>query len=149
MDGASGAASPGQPDALCLFDDACRFCSGSIQLVLKLDRQGVIRLVPLNSPYGQHLAGRHGLDPQDPSTFLFFDRGRALAASDAILALVARLPWPWPWLGFLRWLPRSWRDGTYAFVARHRYRILGRTAACMVPTPEQRNRFIDEIPPPA
>ena len=69
--------------------------------------------------------------------------GRALERSDAVLAIAARLPFPWPLLGAFRVLPQGLRDLAYRFVARRRYRWVGRRESCMVPTPALRDRFID------
>lgn len=134
------------PDALWLFDGVCNFCSGSVRAILKLDRRGVIRFTPLQSPYGRQLAVEYGLDPDAPSTFVFFDHGRPLERSAAILALLARLPAPWRWARIAGVLPRGWRDGAYDWLAANRYRLLGRAEACMVPTPEVRARFLLDIP---
>lgn len=134
-------------DGLMVFDGVCNFCSGTVQLVLRLDRRGTIRFTPLQSPFGRRLAARYGLDVADPETFLVFQGGRALEASDAALALAARLPAPVSWLRGLRVIPRAWRDGAYLWLARRRYRILGKRDACMVPSPAQRARFIFNPPP--
>jgi predicted DCC family thiol-disulfide oxidoreductase YuxK len=101
-------------DGLWLFDGVCTFCSGSVQTALRLDRKGVLRFTPLQSPFGRAIAGRYGLDLENPDSFLFFDR---------------------------------WRDAAYLLLARNRYRLLGKKDACMVPTPQQRARFILEPPP--
>jgi predicted DCC family thiol-disulfide oxidoreductase YuxK len=39
-------------------------------------------------------------------------------------------------------VPQGIRDAAYRFVARHRYKLFGRSEQCFVPTPEQRARFI-------
>jgi len=135
------------PDGLMVFDGLCNFCSAQVQLILRIDRTGAIRFTSIQSPYGRHLAERFGLDPDDPSTFLFFDRGRPLEMSDAVLATARRLPRPWRWLAVLGILPRPVRDAAYRLVARNRYRLLGRRDACMVPSPHQRSRFVEDIPP--
>ena len=44
-------------------------------------------------------------------------------------------------------MPRVLRDPVYDFVARHRYRWFGRRDACLIPTPELRNRFLDSGEP--
>jgi len=134
-------------DGLWVFDGVCNFCSGSVQIALRLDRQGVIRFTPLQSPFGQAIAAKHGLDLENPDSFLFFDRGRPLEASDAVLALAGRLGAPWSWAGVLRIVPRRWRDAAYLLLAHNRYRLMGKKEVCMVPTPEQRARFI--LDPPA
>jgi predicted DCC family thiol-disulfide oxidoreductase YuxK len=135
---------PAEPDALWVFDGVCNFCSGSVQTVLRLDREGVIRFTPLQSAYGRVLAERAGLDPDQPASFLFFDHGRALERSDAIFALLARLPAPWRWLTVLRVVPATWRDRAYDWLAANRYRLMGRRETCMVPSPETRARFVME-----
>lgn len=135
-----------EPDGLWLFDGVCNLCSGSVLTILRLDPAGAIRFTPIQSPYGRMLAAAAGLDPDTPQTFLFFDQGRALGRSDAIVALLARLSAPWRWLGAVRFVPRSWRDRAYDWVATNRYRIWGRKDACMVPSPEVRARFLIEPP---
>ncbi len=134
------------PDGLWVFDGVCNFCSGSVRLALALDRNETLRFTPLQSPYGQLLARKAGLDPDAPNTFVFFDHGRALGASDAVLALAARPPAPWRWATILRFVPRPLRDGAYGWIARNRYRLMGRRKSCMIPTPEVRARFILEPP---
>src|SRR5580704_8556608 len=102
------------PDGLMLFDGMCHFCSASVNLALALDRRGVIRFCPMQSAYGQALARRHGLDPDDPMTFVFFDHGIPKLRSTGALALAARLPTPWRQLAAAAGVvPRAWRDGLY------------------------------------
>ena len=134
-------------DGLWLFDGVCNFCSGSVQVVLRLDRRGVIRFTPLQSPFGRAIAAKHGLDLENPDSFLFFDQGRALEASEAVLALARRLGPPWSAFAIFAIIPRRWRDAAYGVLARNRYRLLGKRATCMVPSAEQRARFILDPPP--
>lgn len=140
------AASAQEPDGLMVFDGLCNFCSAQVQWLLRLDRNGVIRFSAIQSPYGQYLAERFGIDSSDPSTFLFFANGRPLQESDAVVAVLGRLPRPWRWLRVIQVIPGSWRDAGYRWLARNRYRLFGRRESCMVPSPEARARFIDDIP---
>lgn len=131
-----------EPDGLWLFDGVCNVCTGSVQAVLRLDRKGVIRFTPIQSPYGRELAVAHGIDPDTPESFLFLVHGRALAKTEAIGALLRRLDPPWRWLAFIDRLPRGPADAAYDWIARNRYRLMGRKDRCMVPTPAQRSRFV-------
>lgn len=137
----------GDLDGLWLFDGVCNFCSGSVASILRLDRRGAIRFVPLQSAYGRRLCVGAGLDPDDPQSFLFFDRGRPLERSAAILALLDWLPAPWRWARVLAIAPEPWRDRAYDWLARNRYRLFGRKDVCMVPPAAVRARFI--LDPPA
>lgn len=138
----------GAPDGLMLFDGLCNFCSTSVNLALALDRRGVIRFCPIQSPYGRALALEHGLDPDDPSTFVFFDAGAPKLRSAGALALASRLPAPWRQLaGAASLIPLAWRDGLYDWIAANRYRLFGRRSACRMPTPAERARFVTELDP--
>ena len=136
----------GEPDGLMLFDGLCHFCSASVNLALALDRRGALRFCPIQSAYGQALARRHGLDPDDPTTFVFFDQGRPITRSSGALALAARLPAPWRWASVLRAIPGSWRDGVYDWIAAHRYRLFGRRTVCRLQSEAERSRFVTEPP---
>jgi predicted DCC family thiol-disulfide oxidoreductase YuxK len=133
------------PDGLMLFDGLCNVCSASVNLALALDRRGVIRFCPIQSAYGRALARRHGLDPDDPATFVFFDAGAPKFRSAGALALAARLPAPWRWARILSGVPRAWRDGVYDWIAANRYRLFGRRAVCRLPTEAERARFVTEL----
>ena len=45
------------------------------------------------------------------------------------------------WAG--RIVPAFVRDAVYDWVARHRHQLIRRGKACLLPTPEQRERFVD------
>ncbi|AZS23116.1 MULTISPECIES: thiol-disulfide oxidoreductase DCC family protein [unclassified Caulobacter] len=130
------------PDALMLFDGVCHLCDGVVRTVLRLDRQGVIRFTSVQSPFGRRLAIAHGLDPDAPESFLFFDSGRPLRKTAAVAALLRRLPAPWRHVAWIERLPRALTDRAYDWIAANRYQIFGKSDHCHVPAPEQRARFL-------
>ena len=129
------------PHSLMLFDGVCHLCDGTVRTVLALDRDGAIRFTPIQSPRGRRLAEAHGLDPDAPESFLFFDQGRPLRRTAAVAALLRRLPAPWRWLAIVDRLPKGPADAVYDWIAANRYRLFGKSDRCMVPTPEQLGRF--------
>lgn len=137
---------PDEPDALVVFDGVCNLCSTTVRTIVALDPDGRIRFTPVQSPYGRLLCGRAGVDPDAPATFLFFDHGRPLTASDAALAISARLPGPWRAAQVLTLVPRGLRDAVYDVVARNRYRIFGRRETCMRPDAAIAARFVEDVP---
>jgi len=130
------------PDGLMLFDGVCPLCDGAVRTVIRCDKRGAIRFATLQAPFGRALARDHGLDPDAPQSFLFFDGGRALTKSAAVAALLRRLDAPWRWLALIDRLPRSPMDAIYDRIAANRYRLFGRRERCRLPTPEQRARFV-------
>lgn len=124
-----------------LYDGVCVLCSGGVNYTLRHERDKAIRFVAIQSPEGRELAIRHGIEPDDPQSFLFIENGRALAKSDGVLALVAHLNGPARLLLAGHLLPKGLRDWLYDRVARNRYRIFGRKHSCEMPAPMQRHRF--------
>jgi predicted DCC family thiol-disulfide oxidoreductase YuxK len=124
-----------------LYDGVCVLCSAGVRYALKHERDHAIRFVAIQSCEGRELAGRHGIDPDDPASFLFIERGRALAKSDGVLALARHLDGPARLLSVAWIMPPAIRDWFYDRLARNRYRIFGRKTACEVPPPSHRHRF--------
>ena len=131
--------------AIIFFDGVCNLCNGVVQFIIRHDAAGYFRFAPLQSAAARQLLAAHGhaLPPAgpDPDSVLLLEDGRVYAHSAAVLRMARHLP-GWRWLTAGRLLPRTWRDALYRFVARHRYRWFGRQAACMVPTPDLRARFL-------
>lgn len=125
-----------------VFDGVCALCSGWVRFLLRHDRESRYRFAAMQTQAGRALLVAHGLDPDDPSSFLLIDGERAWKDSDAIRRVVGGLGGVWRIAELLALLPRGLRDRVYRLVARNRYRWFGRTQTCFLPTPEQRARFI-------
>ena len=132
---------PGEPDGLILFDGVCVFCSRWVRFVIDRDTQRRFRFVAIQSEAGRALAMRYGIDADTPQTNAVILDGRIWFKSDAALAVLSALP-STRGLGMLRAVPTPLRNPIYDLIAQNRYRIFGRTDACMVPSAEDRDRFI-------
>lgn len=130
-------------DAVILYDGVCVLCSGWVRFVARRDTARRFRFTPIQSPYGRRLAGRLGIDPDEPDTNALVLGGRAYRRSDAAIAVLAALP-GWGWTRSLRLAPRGLRDAVYGLVARNRYRIFGRHDACDLGDADLRGRVIEE-----
>ena len=132
---------PGEPDGLILFDGVCVFCSRWVRFVIDRDTQRRFRFVAIQSEVGRALATRYGIDPDAPQTNAVILDGRIWFKSDAALAVLSELP-STRGLGVLRAVPTGLRNPIYDLIAQNRYRIFGRTDVCMVPSAQDRDRFI-------
>jgi predicted DCC family thiol-disulfide oxidoreductase YuxK len=133
----------GAADAVIVFDGVCALCSRWVRFLLRVDTRGRYRFAAMQGVHGRALMEAHGLDPEDPSSFLLLEQGRAWTDTDAILRVLTGLGGAWRVVGVLRWLPRALRDRAYRALARNRYRWFGRHDTCFLPTPEQAARFLD------
>lgn len=134
---------PGAVPATIVFDGVCLLCNGWVRFLLRHDRRGRYRFAAMQGQAGRALLQQHGLDPDDPLSFLLVDDRGAWTDSDAIVRVLAGLGGFWRLATVLRVVPRRVRDIGYRLIARHRYRWFGRSEHCMLPTPEQRERFLD------
>ncbi len=126
-----------------LFDGVCHLCAWSVQFIIKRDPRGIFRLASLQSDAGRAIMRRHGLDETSLDSFVLVEDGHAWCESNAALRVCRHLPWPWRWFPLFLLVPRMLRDPVYRFIARNRYRWFGKSDVCMMPTPEQRARFLE------
>ena len=129
-------------NAIWLFDSACVLCSKGVQYTLGHEKKATIRFIAIQSGEGRQLAQHHNVDPDDPATFLFIEGGMALEKSDAVIALSRHLNGPARVVPIFRFIPKSWRDAAYGLIARNRYALFGKVDQCIVPRPDQANRFV-------
>lgn len=131
--------------AILLFDGVCNLCNGLVQFIIRRDPHGQFRFAALQSATGQELLAAYHLPPvatTAPDSVVLLEGGQAYLRSAAVLRVVRRLGWPWRLLALGELVPRRWRDALYRFIAQHRYQWFGRQAACLMPTPELKERFL-------
>jgi predicted DCC family thiol-disulfide oxidoreductase YuxK len=126
-----------------LYDGTCGFCAESVQFVLRHDRRGLLRFAALDSAYGRRVLNRHpelrGFD-----SVLFVDpaQDKVAAHSSAVLRVAAYLGGRWGLLRVARVIPSPIRDAVYRLVARHRHRLSAHGPQCLVPSAQDRARFL-------
>ena len=126
-----------------LYDGSCGVCSESVQWVLRHERSHSLRFAPLEGTVGTELRALAGVPESEDSVLwveLHEGRVRAEIRSSAVMRVLGYVGGPWRWLTVLRVIPRFFRDACYRAFANARYRF--QAQACLVPTPEERARFI-------
>ena len=131
-----------------LYDGVCGLCNRGVQFLLKRDRHDRLRFASLQSDFAAALLQRHGIDHTRLDTvYVVLNHGEAnealLAKGDAVLLFASVLGGVWTVAKLGRLIPRPIRNRLYDFVARHRYQVFGKSEACMLPDPGQRQKFIE------
>jgi len=116
-----------------VYDGYCHVCSGWARFMARHPITPPFTLVAMQSDAGRALLREHGIDPEDPATFLVLDYGRVLTDSDGAIHVVAALGGLWRLMYVARGVPKPWRDGLYRLLARNRYRWFGRRTVCYLP----------------
>jgi len=136
-----------QAGPVLLYDGTCGVCSQAVQWILQHERAHSLRFAALESPLGSALREAARVPAQvDSVMWVELRAGGAHAeiCSGAILRVLAYVGGPWRWLTVLRFVPRALRDAGYRAFARVRYRV--RDRSCLIPTPEERLRFLGARP---
>lgn len=129
------------PQPLLLFDGHCNLCARSVQFVLKHERKdSPIHFASLQSETGQSVKRQLGADA--PDSLIFVHRGTVYTESTGFLVLCQHLKFPWSALQVFRFVPSFLRDPIYRWVARNRYKWMGKRETCWMPQPKWKSRFI-------
>lgn len=116
------------PFSVLIYDGECVFCSKTVRLLLKADTKKIIRFAPANAEFvKQNFPGLN------TASVIFIHHDKIYQKSSAVFEACRQAGgWVYP-LSLLSFLPAKWCDVLYDFVARHRYKWLGRSATCVLP----------------
>lgn len=130
------------PDSIILFDGVCNFCNRTVQFILPRDKQRRFRFAALQSETARELQQQFHW-PDETDSIIVVEGDRYYTRSTAALRIVRKLPGLWPVLSVFAILPRAFRDFLYDAFARRRYRWFGKRDSCLLPSPGDRERFLD------
>ena len=127
--------------AIVLFDGECNFCDASVQFILKRDPKGVFKFASLQSEVGQQLLKEYDV-PNNMDSIVLIDSDGYYTKSTAALKIARQLTDFWKYVYIFIIVPKFVRDIVYNIIAKNRYKWFGKKEACMLPTAEQRDRFL-------
>ena len=128
--------------AVVYFDGVCNFCNGVINFIIRNDRNDYFRYTPLQSESGQKFLRDHQFPMQRLDTFYLAENGKIYSHSAAVLRILKRLGWKYSWMHGFIIVPAFIRDFFYEVISKNRYRWFGRKDQCMIPTAEERGKFL-------
>ena len=129
-------------ERLILFDGVCNWCNVWVNFVIDHDPDRQFKFGTLQSELGERILCDLDLSTTNYETFLLLEGGHVSTKSTAALRVLRQLSGWWPLYYLCVLVPVPLHDVGYDFVARHRYRWMGRTATCRVPTQAERERFL-------
>lgn len=126
-----------------LFDGVCHFCNYWVNFIIKRDPKKSFRFASLQSESAKKLLAKNHYDDQHLDTVILIENGKIHTHSTAALRICRKLGGAWPLLYGLTIFPRIIRDWVYKLIAKRRYAWFGRSETCRIPTPEERQLFLD------
>lgn len=130
--------------SIILFDGVCNLCNSAVQFVIKRDTKDHFLFASLQSEAAIKILMEHNLYSKELFSILLVEDNTIYNKSTAVLRIAKKLKGLWPLLyGFII-IPKFIRDGAYNFIAKNRYRWFGKKDECMVPTPDLKEKFINQ-----
>jgi predicted DCC family thiol-disulfide oxidoreductase YuxK len=124
------------------YDGDCGFCNFWVQWILKNDQKNQFLFAALQSEFGQKFLKERNLKTTDFNTiYLWKPESFYSIKSDAILTIANALGGIYYMANLAKIFPKSIRDFGYAAIAKNRNRL--KPQSCTIPTPEQREKFIE------
>jgi predicted DCC family thiol-disulfide oxidoreductase YuxK len=130
-------------EKIVFFDGVCNFCNYWVNFAIKRDKKNKLRFAPLQGETAKSVLPKHKINTTVLSTVVFVENGKVYTQSSAALRICKHLNGVWKIFYGLMIIPKFLRDAAYNFIAKNRYRWFGKKEACMIPTPEMRERFLD------
>lgn len=128
--------------SIILFDGICNLCNGAVQFLLKRDKKEQFIFASLQSDAAKNILLQYNVKKLALDSIIFIEDDKVYQKSTAVLKICKNLNWPWKVISYARFLPLSFRDNTYDYVAKHRYKWFGRKGTCIMMIPKYKNRFI-------
>ena len=128
-------------DKIILFDGECNFCDKSVQFIMARDKNARFSFTSLQSEIGKQLLVQYDA-PEDLDSFVLIENGRFYTQSSAALRVCQALDGAWKFLVAFLIVPKPVRNFFYTILAKNRYKWFGKKDQCMLPSKEQRKRFL-------
>lgn len=124
-----------------LFDGDCYVCNRAVQFVIKRDHTRYFKFASQNSKIGQQLLEKYRV-PKTVDSLIVLDKNKYYDKSTAALHICKYLSWRWKLLYSLIVIPTSWRDFCYEFIAKNRYKWVGKNNSCQLISVNEQERFL-------
>ncbi|MGN7476768.1 thiol-disulfide oxidoreductase DCC family protein [Solibacillus silvestris] len=124
-----------------LFDGECNFCDASVQFIIMRDRKALFQFASLQSDVGAALLKQYEV-PENTDSIVFVEDGKYYTESTAALKIARNLSGLWKLFYAFIVVPKPVRDLVYRRIAKNRYKWFGKKQECLLPSPEQRKRFL-------
>ncbi len=129
--------------SIVLFDGVCNLCNEAVNFVMRRDPDKNFVFASLQSGIAQELLQYFSKDSKSFDSVVLIKNNQLYKKSRAALEMTRQLKGAWFLLYIFVIVPPFIRNFVYDIVARYRYKWFGRKEVCPMPTPEERERFLE------
>lgn len=121
------------------FDGVCHLCNSFVDTLIQKDTHHILYFAPLQGETAQKMLST--LDRESLDTIIFYDNGRILRRSDAVLGILRSAGYSKVLIRISKVFPLHLRDFFYRVIAKYRYKIFGKSEFCRLPL-EAEKKFL-------
>jgi len=126
-----------------VFDGLCNYCNWAVNFIIKRDKKALFFFTPYQNKTGKELLRAVDMTEKGSDGIILVLNGTIFTKSDAILEIFINLGFGWKFMKYLKVFPRKLRDWGYSVFSKHRYSLFGKRDACMIPSDELKERFLE------
>lgn len=125
-----------------LYDGDCGFCNFWVQWLLKKDTHNRFKFASLQSNYGQNFLRSKNQPLENFDTVYMISGDEYFTKLDAVAEIGRSLGGIYTSFALLKLIPKFLADKIYGKIAANRQSLA--TESCLLPTPEERKKFITD-----
>lgn len=130
------------PESIIFFDGECNLCNGFVQFVLIHEQEPNFKFSSLQSEFAQSFFKQHHFESVSIDSVVVYHNKQFYWKSKAAFVVITGLKSPYKWLRLFKFIPAFLADFIYNIIAKHRYKIWGKTNLCWVMKPAYKGRFL-------
>ena len=112
--------------------------------MIKRDSQNLFYFASLQSSIGQELMNQYHIDTTKIDSVVYIQKGQAFIKSTAALKIAKQIGKGWQLFYVFILVPTFLRNFIYDQFAKRRYLLFGKKDVCMIPSKDQRAKFIED-----
>jgi len=125
-----------------IFDGICNLCCGWIQYLIRVDKTMKFRFVSIQSERGQKMLNQIHENVIMTESIIYLKENKSFRESSAVLEILTDIGGVWKLIAVLKLIPKPIRNKLYQLIAKKRYHYFGKRATCLLPSPENKKRFL-------
>lgn len=125
------------------YDGPCILCNYWIQNLCRWDKKDQLRFTSLDSEYAIQFFKENPSPILSKDAIITWDQNQGYhAEAHAIFSILKRLNGLWRLFLIFQFLPVSWTNGLYRYIAHNRYRWFGKHQQCPLPKKRDAHKFL-------
>jgi len=118
-------------------------CDSFINILLKIDSDGILKFSSLQGNSGQKLLSDLNFDTNELDTVLFRTNDQVYTKSTAVFKIIKSIGGIWSFFLLFDLLPTSFNDFIYRKISANRHKLFGKLDHCDISKFNRPGQFID------